>query len=134
LTAAGVKIGHHGATSGYIDGLWPAFSAAGKPVAVLTTWSRGGKTLPQRAALEHLRPHVSRLFTTARDLTRWPSLQPPQPVPSGTLTEDTVVLLDQLFPSLGSPWGVCSLAFDNQGHCVEAQCHGRAAELRLNEG
>jgi len=64
LSAHLVKVSHHGSKTGYVDGLYQRFRDEAAPLAVLTTYRRGGNSLPDVDALTHIRPQVSELLTT----------------------------------------------------------------------
>ena len=65
--ANGVKVSHHGSTTGYTPDLWARFAAAQKPYAIVTPFRRFG--LPKKEALEHIRTNTTVLMTTCRAAT-----------------------------------------------------------------
>ena len=129
LASQAVKVSHHGSRTGYIPGLWGNFSRLGGTHAIITPSRR--HRLPTRDAVEHIRSHARRVFTTCAAVmtfdgahrgAAWDSYSPQ--VQSALRREFSG------FQSVGDgDLGVCSLSFDSNGNCQQIQLSGGAAEL-----
>lgn len=110
-----VKVSHHGSKTGYVDGLWEAFSAQSKPIAVIAPYRRFN--LPEPEAIGHIKPFVSKILLTC-DLDDEPPAAIPAPVKSRTLLSMKM----KIRPApKDSPHGQCTLQFDPFGNCVYAE-------------
>jgi hypothetical protein len=117
LSAAAVKVSHHGSTNGYCDGLWKGFAANGKPVAVVTPYRR--HRLPRRPGLQHIAESVERIVTPC--LAAIPPEEFPIPLSSKAPPKSRKALHDKLKAAADTsfPTGKCSFVFDNMGNCVD---------------
>jgi Metallo-beta-lactamase superfamily len=126
LSAHAVKVPHHGSRNGYCPGLWDRFAADQKPVAVLTPYSP--KFLPQKVALDHIRPraraihsaavlqHASKSFPTSSD-PRFARMRSKLATMAKARRLDTA-----------RAGGYCHLVFDDQGH-YRLQHQGDAGQI-----
>lgn len=63
--ASAFKIPHHGAASAHVADVWTDLLES-QPVAVLTPWRRGGRSLPSQADVARIRGSTSQAYATAR--------------------------------------------------------------------
>jgi beta-lactamase superfamily II metal-dependent hydrolase len=121
-----VKVSHHGSPTGRCDGLWAAFSRHGKPIAVVTTYSKS--SLPDQGVIEEIKQHTRALKTTClaaitfdkTDLSRYE-------------TDEAVMkflIADTLQANLVDPtYGICTFSFDNAGNLRAFSHSGAASDL-----
>jgi hypothetical protein len=126
IAAHAVKIPHHGSANGYCDGLWTTIAAQGEPVGVLTPYAT--KSLPQRKALDHIRPH-SRSIHSAAALSQHPDSYP-TPVDrrltrirSALALKARAMRVDRV-----ETGGCCQLTLDEHGNC-RIRSSGDAARI-----
>ena len=72
--ASAVKVPHHGSENAYELGMWETMLRP-EPIALLTPWARGGRTLPTQADVERIVSLTSEAYATAN------APAPTQPVP-----------------------------------------------------
>lgn len=129
LAAHAVKVSHHGSTNGYCGGLWGAFAATGRPIAIIAPYRRF--KLPRQESLEHIRSHCKRLFVTCLkavdpDISKMgDSLDPNQ-------MKSRIILSAKMkaVPSEGPlPFGRWSFRFDNAGNLINSEFDGSAGEI-----
>ncbi len=114
LSAHAVKVPHHGSRNGYCPALWNRFAAGLKPVAVLTPYTP--KLLPEKIALDHIRPFARAIHSAAvlqHAPTSFPTTTNPRLVRirSTLATRAKARRLDSTRAG-----GYCHLIFDDQGH------------------
>ena len=63
--ASAFKVPHHGAASAHVPGVWTGLLEA-RPVAVLTPWRRGSRSLPSQADVARIRGCTSDAYATAK--------------------------------------------------------------------
>jgi hypothetical protein len=114
LTAHAVKVPHHGSRNGYCPTLWERFAAGRKPVAVLTPYAP--KFLPERSALDSIRPYA-RAIHSAAALRHAPESFPTSSDPRLARIR-TVLMTRAKARRLDSAraGGSCHLIFDDRGH------------------
>ena len=114
VSAHAVKVPHHGSRNGYCPALWERFAAGRKPVAVLTPFSP--KFLPDKIALDHIRPYA-RAIHSAAALQHAPESFPTAADPR--LARIRTVLMTRARArrlDTARAGGSCHLVFDDQGH------------------
>jgi hypothetical protein len=127
LAAHGVKVSHHGSKTGYCKGLWAAFGAETRPVAVITPSICHRRPNPD--AVTHIRKYASQILVTSA------------PATARTLGLNDLIAafglkagaalhqkLKKVRLRSAQPVGRCTLTFDFLGH-VTARCIGAAAAL-----
>jgi Metallo-beta-lactamase superfamily len=72
MSAAVVKVAHHDSRNAHLENVWQLHREWGLPLAVLTPWNRGAKTLPQESDIQRLRRVSRRLGQTAAIRTQKP--------------------------------------------------------------
>jgi hypothetical protein len=129
LSAHGVKVAHHGSTTGYTKDLWGLFSIDQKPHAVVTPFRRF--RLPKKEALDHIKLHTSVLLTTCRSAT------PPEVFDDFDLWQTYPITVEKVLRSAfrsfradrpSSEVGRCALVFDRKGGCSYT-CSGGAGVI-----
>lgn len=117
LAADVVKVSHHGSDTGYAPGLWAAFSACGKPIAIVTPYRRF--QLPKAAALRHIRSHATELLTThpVASLARHPPAAPGSPLGHNMASR---LAVQQMFGLHEVPtgFGCCTVYCYPSGSCL----------------
>jgi beta-lactamase superfamily II metal-dependent hydrolase len=113
--AHGVKVSHHGSTTGYSDDLWAWFSLGGKPVAVVTPFRRFG--LPKREALQHIRKHSDLLLCTCGPAILDDEASDFQLDPAFDFATKTLLKsrFRKWLGALSDMTGICSVSFDVDG-------------------
>jgi hypothetical protein len=123
LAAHAVKVSHHGSETGYVPGLWEDLASGRKPIAVIAPYRRF--RLPKAEAIDHIRPHVSKiLLTCGIEAAAIP----------GAVTEP---LKSRLFlrtrlkarPATPAECGRCTLVYDASGNCINEECVAPAHKL-----
>ncbi len=117
LSSVCVKVSHHGATNGYCQGLWEAFSAHQMPIAVVTAFQR--HQLPRREALEHIGNFATEIVTPCLPAVCPKELPiplfPKAPVSSRRALRDAFQARAEM---RSMRMGCCSLIFDDNGTCT----------------
>jgi hypothetical protein len=129
LAAVGVKVSHHGSTTGYTPNSWAQFSASQKPYAIVTPFRRFG--LPKKEALEHIRANTTVLMTTCRAATPQGDSQDflfsrPRGLRTQAFLRGRFKAWHDYEPS--APAGICSMFFKADGSCTYS-CAGDACEI-----
>jgi beta-lactamase superfamily II metal-dependent hydrolase len=124
LFADVVKVSHHGSETGYIHGLWENLAGRNKPIAVIVPYRRF--QLPESAAINHIRPHVSKIMLTCElDAGTTPgAVRPPL---RSRLFLRTRLKARPAPPDAGC--GRCTLVYDGSGNCISSECVPPAHEL-----
>jgi beta-lactamase superfamily II metal-dependent hydrolase len=127
LTVRGVKVSHHGSPTGYCTGLWRVFSAAGKPVAVITPSLR--HRLPTRGAVAHIRRHAEAVFVTCPDGVTFAGAR--YEFPDRYPVEERAALRGEmaLFRRACRRTGVCSLSFGSLAELPSVTLRNGASEM-----
>ena len=66
--ASAVKVPHHGSANAHEHGMWQRMLDP-KPVAVLTPWALGGRSLPSQADVRRILAHTPEAYATAKTPT-----------------------------------------------------------------
>jgi len=133
LASHAVKVSHHGSSTGYIDGLWAAFSRSGRPYAIIAPSQKHG--LPEKAAVEHIAGYTdaNRLlttclpaipFATARNADFW------EDYPLATRLA-LISKFNRIRANRAHDVGICSLTFDDRGNCVSLNLSPPADRLAV---
>jgi hypothetical protein len=127
LGARVVKVSHHGSRTGYCANLWRVFSAAGRPVAVITPSLK--HRLPHRDAVEHIQRHAAEVFVTCPEAVtfegvryEFPDRYPPE--------ERAAIQAEMsLFRRARPRAGVCSLSFDRPAEAPRVTLQNGARQM-----
>jgi hypothetical protein len=128
LAAHVVKVSHHGSENGYCDGLWPRFSAQGKPHALVTSYAL--HDLPRLRALEHIGEYAQSILLTCG--TAWKPSEWPKGVEPGEF-RSRLALYHKMKQPVGDEsshqCGRWTLVYDDQGKCVSRTPHPPAIDM-----
>jgi hypothetical protein len=72
LSAAVVKVAHHGSKSAHVDNAWQLHGSNGLPLVVLTPWRGGANTLPKVSDIRRLKRVSRQVGQTATVKTQRP--------------------------------------------------------------
>jgi len=128
LSAHLVKVSHHGSENGYCDGLWPRFSAQGKPDALVTAYA--SQNLPRGGALEFIGRYTQSILLTCG--TAWKPSEWPKGIEPGEF-KSRLALYHKMKQPLGDEssheCGRWTLVYDDQGNCTNRTPHPPAIDL-----
>jgi hypothetical protein len=126
LAVNAVKVSHHGSTNGYAPGLWAVFAAKRPPKAIITPFQK--EKLPDPDAIQHIKKHAEVLYCTSLPAT---SFGRTVPIPEAYASEVKTKMQEKLrsIQFLPKELGICSLCFDNRGHCTSVVLDGAAGQL-----
>jgi hypothetical protein len=128
LAAHLVKVSHHGSENGYCDGLWPCFSAQGKPYAVITAYA--SQSLPRSRALELIGGHAQSILLTCG--TVWKPSEWPKDI-EAEVFKSRLALYHKMKQTLGDEatheCGRWSMIYDDQGQCLSRVAQPPAIDL-----
>lgn len=110
LASSAVKVSHHGSSTGYCHGLWPAISVGARPVAVVTPFYE--HELPQADALKHIASHSRRVISVC-PLRRPRAALSARHRKARTALRAAIDVMDAR-PRRG---GCCSLLLNDAGQC-----------------
>ena len=119
------KIPHHGSLNAYQPGVWRQMLDP-KPVAVLTPWRRGGKSLPQKMDIERILSHTSDAFASADQNSVDASRRKREKTVEKTIRGSGISLR-----SMDMPYGVVQLRRNlERGKGWRIQTYGSACKLK----
>jgi hypothetical protein len=126
LAADAVKVSHHGSKNGYAPGLWAAFAAKKPPKAIITPFRK--EELPDPDAIQHIKEHAEVVYCTCMPAIPYGKAVP---VPQVYTSEVKNKLQEKLrsIRFLPRELGICSLCFDNHGHCTSVVLDGAAGRI-----
>lgn len=127
LASHGVKISHHGSTSGYCEGLWSHISAGTGPIAVVTAYA--AQRLPRKAALDHIRPHTRDLYATCLTAVQDDQLPSWADPGSARLRLALRAKMGEIARGTSHECGCCTLIFDDCGNCLSVEAAPPAGRL-----